>query len=159
MPTWTTQRGIRIDVSDEGQFVAEYNGDTYEADSLARLKGDLDTAVRSSRLEIPFVAENGRRGVLRGFHASRREILVTYEDGTKAAVPQYTQVWAPEDVTEAVIEEIRTLNGEINAARARLKELTGTTTTAENLLNNTLNENITDSYLWEREQKAKAEGE
>ena len=146
-----------VDVSEEGIFSATLHGETYEADTLAKLKNDLAAGVRSSKGEVPFIdVSDGDRGVIRGYHQGQRKILVTWENGQKASVSTYLNVVSEDGLTEDEIAEIKALNASIKAERARLSELAEGSVQIEDFLNDHYRANVTDSYRWERDHPQEA---
>ena len=135
---------VAVDVDDKGVFRASVNPELeFEADGLDRLKRVIRDSVIATRVEVPFVNDAGTRGVMRGFHAANRDILVTWEDGEKGRITPYTRV-LPADTDEATIEELRRLEQATREVQARLKELREPGRQAEEVFTEGLGENIFD---------------
>jgi len=95
-----------IDVHEDGSFSAEFLGEHFSSPQLSTLKGQLRDALIGSRAEVPFVTMEGRRGVMRGWHAGNYDILVTWEDGSKGKLGTYADVYPSLDASE--LEELQT---------------------------------------------------
>jgi len=141
-------------VDNDGVFSTEFKDEEYttggQYGDLYRLKALMADTVKSSRLEVPFVLYDGRRGIMRGWHATQRKILVTWRDGTKGSIDTYANVWKAEDVSDETIAEIQRLEGEIHAASKRLRELRENTQHANEVFNEAYGEDLDD---WRRHQQ------
>lgn len=91
---------VEIQVSEDGQFHAEFLGDHFQSQQLSLLKAQLRDRLLSSRVEVPFISMEGRKGVMRGWHAGNHDILVTWEDGTKGKLGTYADVYPELDESE-----------------------------------------------------------
>jgi hypothetical protein len=138
---------FEIEVSTDGKFSTTFKGDEYEEDNLARLTRKLSDVVRTSKLEVPFVSDKGRSGIMRGWHATKRELLVTWDDGTKARLDTYARVFRPEDVTTAMIAEIQGLLVQARSVQERLNELQEGAVRAEDMFNEAFGEDLRN---WKR---------
>ena len=107
-----------IDVHEDGSFSAEFLGEHFSSPQLSTLKGQLRDALIGSRAEVPFVTMEGRRGVMRGWHAGNYDILVTWEDGSKGKLGTYADVYPSLDESE--LEELRELIHQAKVAQDQL---------------------------------------
>lgn len=114
---------VPVEVTRTGEFVARIGDDVYSNERLEGLKFNLKEGLHATRVDVPFVSYDGRRGVIRGYHSGTREALVTWEDGTKDKVAAYTRVWRPDEVSDEAVEEIERLRSTREQADRRLNEL------------------------------------
>jgi hypothetical protein len=134
----TSVGGIQyvVRVSDDGHFLADHEEEQYRSDTLSGLRANLAKAMEADRRKnpVPFVdATTGRRGAIRGKHATRRVLLVTWDDGEKDDITTYTRLF-PADVDQEIIDEIVTLTGEIQERHERLAELRRDAVQADDLM-------------------------
>jgi hypothetical protein len=134
---------IEVSVTENGKFEATFKDETYDATEMRVLGSHLKDAVLSSRVEVPFVTADGRRGVMRGWHAGNRDILVTWADGTKDRIRQYEPVFRPENIDDERIDAIENVQAEQERLKARLRELQSGTEKADDILNEAVGEEIT----------------
>jgi hypothetical protein len=100
---------LEVGVWDNGQFYTELGNEQVHADSLEHLKTlcAKKLARAAVKLNIPFLRfDNGqlKRGTITGLHASNRNVLVKWEDGTSSQEYSYqsTDYIKPELVDEYV---------------------------------------------------------
>jgi len=89
------------------KFVADIGDERLESDSLDQLQRLVRDTLIGARVEVPFVSRRGRRGVMRGFHAGNRDILVTYDDGDKDRFDSHAQVFTvdtPRELIDAIVD-------------------------------------------------------
>jgi hypothetical protein len=117
---------VDVDAGDDGYWYADVVDEEFNAPSLDALERMLTTYGRTYELEVPFVSANGRQGVMRGFHASSREILVTWNDGKKGRLGQYDRVFPVGELDETevalmlvALEEIEQRHNELGRLRER----------------------------------------
>jgi hypothetical protein len=67
-------------VEPDGTFVVEAFGEEFRGDSLDNVREQVYQAALAMRHEVPFVRTDLHRGVIRGWHAGRDVLLVTYEE-------------------------------------------------------------------------------
>ncbi len=126
---------VRVD--DTGHFTASFEDEDYRSDTLSGLRGHLAKAIESDRRKNPIAfidAETGRAGMMRGMHATRRVVLVTWDDGTKDDISTYRRVWRMQDVDPVDVAEIKLLEEEIQQRRTRLSDLRRSAVQATELL-------------------------
>jgi hypothetical protein len=146
--TTITRKGVDfdVDVDEQGKFSTTLKDEVYESESLDRLKRLLDDAVVGSRLEVPFISLSGTRGVMRGYHASNRDILVTWHNGTKGRFSQTTKVFS-ENLDPDLLEELQTLRRVVEQANERIEEITAGAIKADALFSEAFGEDLSD---WRR---------
>jgi len=119
--SYTSKHGghpLAIEVTDEGRFLATVGEVEVDADTLDGAKRQIDDTVYGYRVEVPFVdAATGRRGVLRGFHAGQRKLLVTWQDGSKDTIDPYRMIFPGEAVTDEQAARIVALVEQMTEAR------------------------------------------
>ena len=147
---------IPIHVTEKGKFEASFDGETYDSDNLSSLEYQLRDAVRAARVEVPFVIETGRRGVIRGYHGGKRAVLVTWDSGAKGDLPTYHPVFKEGALTDEEIEELRRLHEQADQIKARIAEIKEKHVDANELLSEKLGEDLTD---YSRERKWREERE
>lgn len=108
---------------DRENFVAEFGGETFTAETLASLRRHLKDYAVSYRTEAPFVSAFGRRGVMRGWHAGNHDILVTWDDDQKGRLSPHERVWTPEGISDAEVAEIQAIREQQEQLGVRLAEL------------------------------------
>ena len=84
-------RGVDVpwSVNELGRFLAEYNGETVDSNTLDGLKDKLRTLARAVPLSIPVVSfsvysRQTRRGTVTGKHSGNGNLMVVWEGETKA---------------------------------------------------------------------------
>jgi len=142
---------VPIQVDETGRFFTEHDGEVYEAEQLNYLRNHIMDAITSSRKEVPFVDEYGRRGVIRGWHKGNRDMLITYANGTKDRKSGYVYVWRPDEITEEKIEHIKTLRSEIETREQELKELLSGRSEMDDLLSEAVGVDFSD---WHHDPEA-----
>jgi hypothetical protein len=130
------------DITDEGKFVTTLDGEPHENDRLDGLKYELRDSLLARRVEVPFVSLKGTPGTMRGFHAGNKDVLVTWEDGTKARVSHYANVYRDGVLSEAEVQELRDIERQLDELRARREELEPKTEKAGDILNEAVGEGI-----------------
>lgn len=135
---------VAVEVDEDGEFSAQFLGDSYKADSLLRLLRVLRDAVRAARFTVPFVSLAGRPGVMRGYHAANRDLLVTWNDGDKGRLATHERVFRPGAVGQDELDEITALERVIVQARERVQEIQARGERASDLFNEAFGEDITD---------------
>ena len=143
-------------VNDDGKFVATFRDEEYVSDTLSGLTAQLRNGVKAARVEIPFVSARGRRGIIRGYHASNRDVLITWEDGRKSKLGQRDRVFPADVVSDEQIAEIRQIDEQMDALKARLIELQAGLIEVEKVLNDELNENVTGEWRYEQRKAEEA---
>jgi hypothetical protein len=143
-------------VNDDGKFVATFRDEEYVSDTLSGLTAQLRNGVKAARVEIPFVSARGRRGIIRGYHASNRDVLITWEDGRKSKLGQRDRVFPADVVSDEQIAEIRQIDEQMDALKARLIELQSGLIEVEKVLNDELNENVTGEWRYEQRKAEEA---
>lgn len=113
---------FEVNVTGLGKFEADFEGEHFQADTLLTLRRQLRDAVMASRHEVPFVSESGRRGVIRGYHAGNRDLLVTWDNGDKDRLNPRTLVFRG-DVGAAIVSELQALTAQIAVAERRQRTL------------------------------------
>lgn len=114
---------VAISVNEGGRFLASVGGADLQSDSLSVLKGQIRDTIAGARVNVPFVNLQGRAGMMRGFHATSRDVLVTWSNGEKGKLGATDRVFIAGQISHAKIEEIKTTIESIDKGRARLKEL------------------------------------
>jgi hypothetical protein len=150
--TTITRKGVDfdVDVSEDGKFSATLKDDVYDADDLDHLRRILDDAVVASRLSVPFVSEYGRRGVMRGYHAGNRDVLVTWDDdGSKSSISQHNKVFS-ENFDPDLIDELQSLGRVIDQAQDRIQEIMSGAVKASTLFSEAFGEDLSDWYRGKR---------
>ncbi len=100
-----------VQISDKGEFFADYEGDQVRAESLKQLTEKLAGRIaRSKRVSIPFCMWEKqswndkpgklRTGVILGIHGSNRNILVKFDDEQKSEQVSYGNFFEPKDADE-----------------------------------------------------------
>ena len=146
---------VPVTVNEQGHFIATWNEQEFRAESFSTIRSHIKDAVRAARVQVPFIAMNGRRGVIRGFHASQRSILVTWDGGVKDSIDTYSKVF-PGDIDPHVIEEIITLEQTRAKIMDRLQELRAPAIPAEQFLNDFVGENLTNEFQYDRRKAGEA---
>jgi hypothetical protein len=138
-------QGVPFDiyVDETGKFRAEFAGELYEADTFVGLTRHLRTAVVAARYEVPFVDFHGYRGVIRGYHAGLRDILVTWENGKKESISTHHRA---SQLDETEQSKLRSLLDEIERLQERVDEITADFVSVEDLLNEAAKVNLTDKH-------------
>jgi len=153
-PTRDQEILVPVEVDEQGTFSASWDGEMFAANRLEALAYQLRELALSRRTQMPFVGSGGTRGVIRGYHAGNRDLLVTWEGGEKGRFSGHTKVFRPESISDEEIAEIKRLEREIEEKSKRLKEIRTKTENADDLYNEALGFEITS---WEREKEALAE--
>lgn len=133
---------VPVTVDDDGKFHATVGDAHLTSETLATLKNQIKDSIIGSRLEIPFVFATGRRGVMRGFHAANKDILVTWSDGTKARLSGREPVFLDDEIDDATVEEILRLEDEITVAKERLGEIRSGARSAKSVVVEKLGEDL-----------------
>jgi hypothetical protein len=100
-----------VQISDTGEFVAEYEHDQVRAESLKQLTEKLASRIaRSKRVSIPICMWEKeswsdkpgkiRTGVIIGIHGSNDNILVKFDDQPKSEQIGYGNFFDPKDAKE-----------------------------------------------------------
>jgi hypothetical protein len=135
---------IAVTVDEKGKFIAAFNDTVFENDRLDSLRFQLRDAVKAARVEVPFVIESGRRGIIRGYHGGKRAVLVTWASGAKGDLPTYYPVFKPETLSDEEIEELRQMQEQEEQIKARRAEINQKHLDADDLLSEVLGEDLTD---------------
>lgn len=133
----TTVKGIEFDVevTPDGRFVTGFNGESYEANQLSTLKWELKNAITLTRLEVPFMTSAGQAGgIIRGYHAGRKEVLVTWPSGVKGSVSTYHPVYRVGELSEQEAQELQALLNEQQEIAQRIEQFKGRTIEIEEIL-------------------------
>jgi hypothetical protein len=126
---------IDVEVRTDGEFQAFVDDQTVESPTLTGLEARLREAIHGKRLRIPFIlAATGRAGVIRGYHASQRKLLVTWDDGEKDTIGMTDRVWQPGEVSDGQLDELRALLAEIDRSYRRRLDLQSGGRAAKELL-------------------------
>jgi len=100
-----------VQISDKGEFFAEFEGDQVRADSLKQLTNKLaERIARSKRVSIPICmwekeSWNDKPGKIRtgtiiGIHGSNDNILVKFDDEERSQQISYGDFFDPKDAAE-----------------------------------------------------------
>lgn len=145
---YTSKHGgqpVPIEVLNDGTFRAQIGEVELHADYLDRVRRQIDDTIFGHRIEVPFVNPNGVRGVMRGFHAGTKEVLVTWEDGTKGKLSGYgREVFAEGTLTDDEIAELRGLVQQVLDANAQIKAIQTKLTDSKALLAEQISEDLFD---------------
>lgn len=116
---------IPVNVTDEGVFTATLDDQEVVGDSIREIERRCHNAIMASKIEVPFVTQNGHRGVMRGFHASQSKVLVTWANGDKGGIENHEKVWPADKIDQARIDDIKATLIAIAQLRERLDTLRG----------------------------------
>jgi hypothetical protein len=153
---YTSKHGgptVPIYVTTEGRFVATIGEVELDHPHFDSVKRQIDDTVYGHRIDVPFVDRNGRRGTLRGFHASQRKVLVTWENGNKDSLDSYSEVFRPENISDEQIDAIRAAIRQITEAHAQLETLREGTERVNELLAEKIGD---DLFEYNRDRKVGA---
>jgi hypothetical protein len=129
-------------IDDEGKFSVTLDDEIYEADSLNGLRGQLRDAIIARRMEVPFITTEGDRGVMRGFHAGNRDVLVTWESGSKGRLSPHIIVFRDGEITDEEIEELKTIQRQGEELRARKVAISEKAKRTSEILEDAVGENL-----------------
>ena len=90
-----------------GTFSTQLGDIELAEDSLRSLLGVASKTMEGHRLNAPMIGLDGRRGVIRGFHAGNHDALVTWEDGSKGRLSGHDYILSPKAVSDERLAEIR----------------------------------------------------
>jgi hypothetical protein len=100
------------------------DGEDFADFTLEGVTNLLHNYLRGSQKTVRFVrVSDGRRGVMRAFHKSSRDLLVTWDNGQKGKIDTYANV-LPGDTTDEVIAEIKAANAKLDEARDEYNRVT-----------------------------------
>lgn len=116
----------RVKADDRGVFWIEDpdGGDLGHGETLEKAKTIARTMLNKRRvnLAIPFVMEDGRRGVATKRDARSRDVRVTWADGTKGKVSTFKSPLKP-DIPEKVLADLQQRQRTIEAEQAEIKKI------------------------------------
>lgn len=133
-----------VEVTEDGTFTTDYQGDVVNDERLDSLRRSLQDVVLASRAEVPFVTATGRAGIIRGYHAGQRALLVTWSNGEKGTLNTHAQVYR--ELSDEQVAEVKAAAQQFGDAQARVetaRDALGDGERASTLLSGALGEDIT----------------
>jgi len=124
---------IDVYAGDDGHWYASVGDLHLNEISFDSLRRNISTAVKTHKVEVPFVSAFGRKGVMRALHASTGQILVTWDDGKKGRLDRYTRVFPDGSIDEGDLGLLKLAIDEREQADARIVEYQKLTVQAKDL--------------------------